>query len=81
MENKVELEVRGLDENITRSIVESLRPEIESLPEACRGELELKESTLRVVVSCTRIGLLRAVVNSIISTISMLMELKAVIEE
>ncbi|MGC9121487.1 MAG: KEOPS complex subunit Pcc1 [Thermogladius sp.] len=80
MENKVELEVRGVDENIARSIVESLRPEIESLPETCRGGVELKESTLRVVVLCSRIGLLRAVVNSIISTISMLMELKAVIE-
>ncbi|MCI4462097.1 MAG: CTAG/PCC1 family protein [Thermogladius sp.] len=80
MENKVELEIRGIDEKTLLSLNESLTPEIKTLPEPCRGEISVEGNTLRIFVSCSRIGLLRAVVNSIISTIDMLIELRKVAE-
>ena len=80
MESRVELEIRGVDEKTLLSLKESLTPEIKTLPEPCKGEISIGDNTLRIFVSCGRIGLLRAVVNSIISTIDMLIELRKVAE-
>ncbi|WP_440060203.1 KEOPS complex subunit Pcc1 [Thermogladius sp. 4427co] len=80
MGGSIEIKISGVDEKTLNSIIQSLQPEIESIPGACKAEIKILQGVLQITLSCDRIGLLRAIANSILSTIAMLIELKVAIE-
>lgn len=70
------LEVGRAEKALLNSIASSLEPEIKNLPASCKGRLELEGDRLVVELECDKITLLRAIANSIISSIAMLLEVK-----
>ncbi len=74
METRIDLAIRCGEEKLCGSIYKALVPEINSLPERCRGKISGGGSVVNISIECRRPNHLRAVVNSLLPIIASMLE-------
>jgi len=71
-----------VDEALASSIVSALKPDLEALPRECRGSIGLENpSTIILEVACSKSSILKALSNSFISIVLMLLETMEVLKK
>ncbi|MEM0001849.1 MAG: CTAG/PCC1 family protein [Desulfurococcaceae archaeon] len=75
MNISVEYELEASSEKLLESIFVSLTPELGNLPGNCTGRISRKEGKLNIKLECSDAGKLRALNNSFIGVLVMLLEL------
>ncbi|MEM0378539.1 MAG: hypothetical protein QXP68_05895 [Thermosphaera sp.] len=74
-EYSVEYVLEGLDERVCKSLEKALKPEAAGAPEEVVVTVECKEGSLLLEMSSSEINILRALHNSFIGLITMLLEM------
>ena len=74
MEVSVKYDIRLPSKALAISIYKSILPDTRNLPEQCSALIELNEGTLHVEFKCSSISKLRAVSNSFIGVIALLLK-------
>ncbi len=78
-EYEVGLKITMNDSLFTKSLISSIFPDTRDVPGECRIILN-NQDRIRIIISCRRINLLRALLNSYLSVISMLLHCLEVLE-
>ncbi len=79
-EYEVGLKITMSDSLFIKSLFSSIFPDTHDVPRECRIILNNQER-IRIIISCRRINLLRALLNSYLSVISMLLHCLEVLED
>ncbi len=79
-EYEVGLKITMSDPLFVKSLISSIFPDTYDVPRECRIILN-NQDRIRVIISCKRINLLRALLNSYLSVISMLLHCLEVLED
>ncbi len=78
-EYEVELKITVSEPLFVKSLISSIFPDTHDVPRECRIILNNK-NRIRIIISCRRINLLRALLNSYLNVISMLLHCLEVLE-
>ncbi len=76
---EIAIEIDHYDPKTSRSLAAAITPDTLDTPNECRVQVD-SSKRIRIIISCKRINLLRALLNSYLSVMSMILHCLEVLE-